>query len=76
MPSPRGSRDTVALILAVSFAAGVLLVTGAILWAVIRSETATIDETASQLLVLLFGGLIGILGSYVGHKAKNGENGR
>jgi hypothetical protein len=65
----------VALILAVSFAVGVCLITASILWAVIASDTASIDETAAQLLVLLFGGLIGILGAYVGHKVKDGDGG-
>lgn len=63
-------RDWVALTLAVGIATAINLITAAMLWeAIFRTESAGLSENATQILTTAFGGIIGVLGSYVGFRA-------
>jgi len=62
-------RELSALVLAVGLATAVNAITVAVLWDAIRSAGPGLSENATQVLVTAFGGIIGILGSYLGFKA-------
>ena len=62
-------RDWVAIILAVALGTAINTITFAVLYDAIFSEGPGLSENATQLLVTAFGGIIGVLGSYVGFKA-------
>lgn len=62
-------REWVALILAAGLATAVNIVTLAALWDAIRSQGGGLSENATQILTTAFGGIIGVLGSYVGFRA-------
>ena len=80
MSSPRKSRitvDTVAAILAVALVLAVILIGVAVITNVIEHQTPTqtLGENATQVLVALVGGLVGVMGSYIGFRAarRNGN---
>lgn len=64
------SRDWVALTLAIGLATAVnLIVIGVLLAAYYRGKKSgdySISENATQVLIAAFGGMIGVLGGYVG----------
>jgi hypothetical protein len=61
------TRDRVALILALGTAISfVLIAAGSVLVAL---QDRPLSENATQLLVAAFGGMIGVLGSYLGFRA-------
>lgn len=62
-------RDWTAFILAIGLATAVNIVTLAALWDAIRSEGPGLSENATQILTTAFGGIVGVLGSYLGFKA-------
>jgi hypothetical protein len=66
----RPSRDWVALTLAIGLATAVnLIVIGVLLAAYYRGQKSgdySISENATQVLIAAFGGMIGVLGGYVG----------
>ena len=62
-------RDWVAIILAIGLSTGIICVTCAVLYDAIFSDVSGLSENATQLLVTAFGGIIGVLGSYVGYRA-------
>jgi uncharacterized membrane protein len=61
-------RDWVALSLAIGTALSLVLVTLAVLVDAIRTQSP-LSENATQLLVAVFGGMTGVLGSYLGYRA-------
>lgn len=67
-----GSRDRVALVLAAGLVLALNLITGAVLYDAIFSEGPGLSENATQILTGAFGGIIGILGSFMGYRA--GQN--
>lgn len=68
----RDKREWVAIILAVGIATAVNAVTFAMLWeAIFRTESAGLSDNGTQILVTAFGGIIGVLGSYIGFRAGN-----
>ena len=64
-----GHRDLVAIILAAALGLAVNMLMAAVLWDALRSDTPGISENATQVIIAAFGGIIGVLGSYVGFKA-------
>jgi len=62
-------KDYAALILAVGLATAINLITAAVLYDAIFSEGPGLSENATQILTTAFGGIIGVLGSYVGYRA-------
>jgi hypothetical protein len=65
----RSGRDWVAILLAVGIAAALNLITFGVVYDAITSEGPGLSSNATQVLVMGFGGIIGVLGSYVGFKA-------
>lgn len=61
-------RDLVAIILAFGIATSINFITLAVMYDAV-AEGAELSENATQILVAAFGGIIGILGSYIGFRA-------
>jgi hypothetical protein len=70
VPGDDGRRgvDVVALVLAVGLVAAVAMLTLGVLWDAITSEGPGLSDNATQILVAAFGGLIGVLGTYIGYQ--------
>jgi len=64
-------RDLVALVLAIGLAFAVATMTIAVLWDAIASAGPGLSDNAAQVLTTAFGGIIGILGAWLG--GRNGE---
>ena len=70
-----GGRDLMALILAVGLSVAVLALTVGVSYDSIEDPSfAGISENAAQVLTGAFGGIIGILGAYLGFRAANGKD--
>lgn len=75
MPRPLGvpkeshGKDWVALVLTIGLCTGVNCLTIAVLYDAIFSEGPGLSENATQILVAAFGGMIGVIGSYIGYRA-------
>ena len=77
-PKESHGKDWVALVLAVGLTLAVNTITLGILIAAFSRAKATngvyaLSENATQILVSVFGGMIGVLGAYLGYRA--GERG-
>jgi hypothetical protein len=66
-PATLASGSTVAVILAVSLAVAFNLFTLAVLYTAIQND-APLSENATQVLTGWGGGIIGILGAYIGYR--------
>ena len=62
----RSGRDLVALLLAAALFVAVAFASASVLYGVIVNERRNLGDAATQLLTALFGGIVGILGAYVG----------
>jgi hypothetical protein len=62
-------HTAVAVVLAVGLASAVNFITIAVLWDAVRSAGPGLSENATQVLTTAFGGMIGVLGSYIGYRA-------
>lgn len=62
-------RDLVAIILAIGLSLALVLLMVGVLWDAVRSDTPGISDNAAQVIELGFGGIIGIIGSFLGYKA-------
>lgn len=58
-----------AIVLAVGLVIAVNAITFAVLYDAIFSEGPGLSENATQILTGTFGGIIGVLGSYIGYRA-------
>jgi hypothetical protein len=68
-PSVVKARDWVAIILALGIVVSInLFAVGVLYDAIASSGPGRLSENATQVLTLAFGGIIGLLGSYVGYK--------
>jgi len=65
----------VALALAIALGLAVVTITVGVLYDAIFSEGPGLSDNATQILTAAFGGIIGVLGSYVGFRAGVGVNG-
>jgi len=75
MPAPAG-RDLAAIILACGLVFAIATLTIGVLYDAIASSGPGLSDNATQILTAAFGGIIGILGTYVGFAAgANGRNG-
>jgi hypothetical protein len=71
-----GGRERVALVLATGLALAIVIVTVGVLYDAIFSKGPGLSDNATQVLTTAFGGIIGVLGSYIGFKAGiNAANG-
>ena len=61
--------ELVAVILAASLGLALNLLMFAVLWDALRSDTPGLSENATQVIIAGFGGIIGLLGGYVGGRA-------
>jgi hypothetical protein len=68
-PEHGGRRELVALVLAIGLAASLLLIVAAVMYDAVRSDTPGLSENATQILTGWGGGIIGIVGSYLGYRA-------
>lgn len=66
-------RDYVALLLAFSLFLVVFGASFALVYATVVNEERVVSDSATQLLTALFGGIIAILGAYVGAESRNGQ---
>lgn len=67
------ARDWVAILLAVGLATSVNIFACAMLWDAIKFPDSTLSENATQVLTGAYGGMVGILGGYLGYKAGRAE---
>src|SRR5262245_31304887 len=67
-------RQWVAIILAVGIATAINLITFAVLYDAIFSAGPGLSENATQILTTAFGGIIGVLGAYLGFRAGRAES--
>jgi hypothetical protein len=72
--APEPDRGWVAIILALGLSLAVVTITAAILYDAIFSPNAGLSENATQVLIAAFGGIIGVLGGYVGYQAAKAAN--
>ena len=68
-PPARAARDWVAVILAIGLVLGLLVITVGSLVDAFNTTEPGLSENATQLLTAAFGGVIGVLGSYLGFRA-------
>ena len=75
-PRRRAPKDWAVIILAAALGAALIVVTTAILYTAVNNGKGglAVTETDVQLLTGWGGGIIGILGAYVGFRAGNGEH--
>lgn len=67
---PRVTKEAVAVVLAVGMVAALNALTAAVAYeAITDPANVGISENTTQILTGAFGGIIGILGSYVGYSA-------
>jgi sulfite exporter TauE/SafE len=66
---PGPSKDWVVLTLAFGFSTALNIVVFAVLWDALFSKDPGLSENAVQLLTGWGGGVIGVIGAYVGYKA-------
>jgi len=65
----------VAFALAIALGLAVVIITVGVLYDAIFSEGPGLSDNATQILTAAFGGIIGVLGSYVGFRAGASTNG-
>jgi hypothetical protein len=69
-PPERGDpRDFVALVLAIGLSMALLVIVAAVMYDAVRSDTPGLSENATQILTGWGGGVVGVLGSYLGFRA-------
>ncbi len=69
MKGPERGKDWVAVILAVGIAVALNCIAIGVLYDAIFSQVGGLSENATQILTGAFGGILGVLGSYVGYTA-------
>ena len=67
-PKFKGNTDAVVLVIALGLAIAVDLICFAAVWSAIATDTA-LSDNATQVIGAAIGGLVGILGGYVGFRA-------
>ena len=58
-----------ALVLAIGLAGALIVIVAAVMYDAVRSDTPGLSENATQILTGWGGGIIGIVGSYLGYRA-------
>lgn len=62
-------RDIVAVVLAAGLSLSLLIIVAAVMYDAVRSDTPGLSENATQILTGWGGGVVGVLGSYLGFRA-------
>jgi predicted small secreted protein len=62
------AKEWVAIILAIGLATAINVITLAVLIDALYSDDVGLSENATQILTTAFGGIIGVLGSYIGYR--------
>lgn len=62
------ATDIVGLILAVGICTALNVITAAVMWDALTSDSAGISENATQILTGWGGGIIGVIGALVGYR--------
>lgn len=62
-------RDVVAVVLAVGLATALNIIVVAVLYDAVFSQGPGLSENATQILTGAFGGVLGVLGAYIGFRA-------
>jgi uncharacterized membrane protein YqgA involved in biofilm formation len=63
--------DLVAIVLAATLGLGVLaIVIGAVVQIQTRASGVALSENVTQILIAAIGGIVGVLGSYIGYRAR------
>jgi hypothetical protein len=73
------AKDWVALILAVGIATALNVIVLAVLWTAVTGESDVdggLSENATQILTGAFGGIVGVLGAFLGYRAGLSRAGR
>jgi hypothetical protein len=66
--------DIVAIVLATALALGVIaIIVGAIIQIQTRASGVTLTENVTQILIAAIGGIVGVLGAYVGYRARRSQ---
>jgi hypothetical protein len=73
-PRPGPGRDIVATVLAIGVATALNGIVFAVAYDALASDTPGLSENATQVLTGAFGGMIGILGTYIGLKARQEQH--
>jgi len=70
-PSHRepATRDWTAIVLAIGLATAINAITIAVLLDAALGDANGLSENATQILTTAFGGIIGVLGSYIGYRS-------
>jgi ABC-type nickel/cobalt efflux system permease component RcnA len=68
--------DVVAFVLAIALGLAVVLLMSAVIINVSEHQTPTqtLGENATQVIVAIIGGIIGVLGGYIGARVRDGRN--
>lgn len=67
----RPSRDWVAITIAVGISTALNVFTVAVLWDALFSERSGLSENGTQVLTGWGGGMVGVLGAYIGARASS-----
>lgn len=62
-------REWVAIVLAVGLAVSLVIMVSAVFYDALRSDTPGLSENATQILTGWGGGVVGVLGGYIGGRA-------
>jgi H+/Cl- antiporter ClcA len=62
-------RDLVAVVLAIGIAVALIVIVSAVMYDAVRSDTPGLSENATQILTGWGGGIMGVLGAYLGFRA-------
>jgi hypothetical protein len=66
---PMTGRDWTALVLAIGLVTAINAVTIGVLYDAIISSESGLSENATQILTTAFGGIVGVVGAYLGFRA-------
>jgi hypothetical protein len=66
---PPPARDWVAVVLAVGIATAVNIIVIAVFYDAVVSQESGLSENSTQVITTAFGGIIGVLGGYLGGRA-------
>jgi hypothetical protein len=67
---PRGGQSVTAVVLAVALGVAINAITIGVLYdAIANPGQAGLSENATQILTTAFGGIIGVLGGFIGYQA-------
>jgi ABC-type nickel/cobalt efflux system permease component RcnA len=66
---PAPAREWTAIILAIGLSTAINAITIAVLMDAVMSKGPGLSENATQILTTAFGGIIGVLGSYIGYRS-------